>query len=55
MDFGLSVRMDTADSHVSQMFQGTITHMAPEVGSTLMVFHDKFDLYTLQFLLSVGR
>ncbi|GAX79558.1 hypothetical protein CEUSTIGMA_g6999.t1 [Chlamydomonas eustigma] len=30
-DFGLSLQMDDADSHISKMFQGTFTHMAPEV------------------------
>ena len=30
-DFGLSVRMDAFATHVSQSFQGTLTHMAPEV------------------------
>lgn len=29
-DFGLSLRMDPSDTHVSGMFQGTMTHMAPE-------------------------
>jgi serine/threonine protein kinase len=31
VDFGLSVRMDSAATHVSSMFQGTLSHMAPEV------------------------
>ncbi|KAF5833120.1 kinase-like domain-containing protein [Dunaliella salina] len=30
-DFGLSVRMDHMETHVSSLFQGTMTHMAPEV------------------------
>eukprot|EP00983_Pelagomonas_calceolata_P025266 793672-Pelagomonas_calceolata.AAC.1 len=30
-DFGLSVRMDLSETHVSSLFHGTITHMAPEV------------------------
>jgi serine/threonine protein kinase len=30
-DFGLSFKMDQAETHVSSMFQGTQTHMAPEV------------------------
>lgn len=30
-DFGLSVNIDPQDTHVSNLFQGTITHMAPEV------------------------
>ncbi|GAX84475.1 hypothetical protein CEUSTIGMA_g11895.t1 [Chlamydomonas eustigma] len=30
-DFGLSLRMAAADTHVSKAFQGTLTHMAPEV------------------------
>ena len=30
-DFGLSVKMDLAETHVSKMYQGTMTHMAPEV------------------------
>ncbi|KAG2491275.1 hypothetical protein HYH03_010282 [Edaphochlamys debaryana] len=30
-DFGLSVRLDHAATHVSHMFQGSLTHMAPEV------------------------
>jgi serine/threonine protein kinase len=29
-DFGLSVKMLHTETHVSNMFQGTITHMAPE-------------------------
>ena len=29
-DFGLSVKMDRTESHV-RLFQGTQTHMAPEV------------------------
>eukprot|EP00983_Pelagomonas_calceolata_P062410 1147297-Pelagomonas_calceolata.AAC.4 len=30
-DFGLSVRMDLSATHVSSLFQGTLTHMSPEV------------------------
>jgi serine/threonine protein kinase len=30
-DFGLSLKMDTTDTHVSSVFQGTLTHLAPEV------------------------
>uniref|UniRef100_A0A7S3VTM3 Protein kinase domain-containing protein n=1 Tax=Dunaliella tertiolecta TaxID=3047 RepID=A0A7S3VTM3_DUNTE len=30
-DFGLSVRMENMETHVSSLFQGTLTHMAPEV------------------------
>ncbi|WIA08255.1 hypothetical protein OEZ85_007699 [Tetradesmus obliquus] len=30
-DFGLSVRMDPSETHVSNVYQGTLTHMAPEV------------------------
>jgi len=30
-DFGLSVRMDHLETHVSSLFHGTLTHMAPEV------------------------
>lgn len=30
-DFGLSVRLDGGQTHLSSMFQGTMTHMAPEV------------------------
>jgi len=30
-DFGLSVKMDTTETHVSGMNQGTTTHMAPEL------------------------
>ncbi|GFR51737.1 hypothetical protein Agub_g14113, partial [Astrephomene gubernaculifera] len=30
-DFGLSMRMDPHETHVSNVYQGTITHMAPEV------------------------
>lgn len=30
-DFGLAVRMDHLETHVSGLFQGTMTHMAPEV------------------------
>eukprot|EP00983_Pelagomonas_calceolata_P081776 1155691-Pelagomonas_calceolata.AAC.3 len=30
-DFGLSVRMENMETHVSSLFQGTMTHMAPEV------------------------
>ncbi|GAX76175.1 hypothetical protein CEUSTIGMA_g3619.t1 [Chlamydomonas eustigma] len=30
-DFGLSMRITAADTHVSKAFQGTLTHMAPEV------------------------
>ena len=30
-DFGLSVKMDLAETHISKMYQGTMTHMAPEV------------------------
>jgi hypothetical protein len=28
-DFGLSLKMDALETHVSQVFQGTVTHMAP--------------------------
>lgn len=30
-DFGLAVRIDSAETHMSGMFQGTLTHMAPEI------------------------
>ncbi|KAF5833115.1 hypothetical protein DUNSADRAFT_10665 [Dunaliella salina] len=30
-DFGLSVCMENMETHVSSLFQGTLTHMAPEV------------------------
>jgi len=30
-DFGLSIKMDHMETHVSSMFQGTLTHMAPEI------------------------
>ena len=30
-DFGLSLKMDKQETHVSKVFQGTLTHMAPEV------------------------
>ena len=29
-DFGLSVQMSQAETHVSGLYQGTMTHMAPE-------------------------
>ena len=31
MDFGLSIKLDSKATHVSNLFQGTVTHMAPEV------------------------
>ncbi|GBF87741.1 hypothetical protein Rsub_00452 [Raphidocelis subcapitata] len=30
-DFGLSLKMDHLETHVSQVFQGTLTHCAPEI------------------------
>ena len=30
-DFGLSVQMNNAETHVSGLYQGTLSHMAPEV------------------------
>jgi serine/threonine protein kinase len=30
-DFGLSVKLDLNETHVSNLFRGTKTHMAPEV------------------------
>lgn len=30
-DFGLSTRMEHQETHLSSCFQGTLTHMAPEV------------------------
>lgn len=30
-DFGLSHKMEAEETHVSKLFQGTPTHMAPEV------------------------
>ena len=30
-DFGLSVQMNMAETHVSGLHHGTLTHMAPEV------------------------
>lgn len=30
-DFGLSHKMEAEETHVSELFQGTPTHMAPEV------------------------
>jgi serine/threonine protein kinase len=29
-DFGLSLKMDHLETHVSNVYQGTMTHMAPE-------------------------
>ena len=29
-DFGFSVQMSQAETHVSGLYQGTMTHMAPE-------------------------
>jgi hypothetical protein len=28
-DFGLSLKMDHTDTHISSVYQGTLTHMAP--------------------------
>lgn len=28
-DFGLSLKMDMHETHISQVFQGTMSHMAP--------------------------
>lgn len=28
-DFGLSLKMDVNETHISQVFQGTLSHMAP--------------------------
>jgi serine/threonine protein kinase len=30
-DFGLSVKMGLMETHMSNVFQGTMTHMAPEI------------------------
>lgn len=30
-DFGLSFALESAATHVSQAWQGTLTHMAPEI------------------------
>eukprot|EP00878_Enallax_costatus_P013393 GHUV01014005.1.p1 GENE.GHUV01014005.1~~GHUV01014005.1.p1 ORF type:complete len:832 (+),score=111.45 GHUV01014005.1:893-3388(+) len=30
-DFGLSLKMDHAETHLSNVYQGTMTHMAPEI------------------------
>ncbi|KAJ9524730.1 hypothetical protein QJQ45_024366 [Haematococcus lacustris] len=30
-DFGLSLKMDHLETHISSVFQGTMTHMAPEI------------------------
>ena len=30
-DFGLSVQMNNIETHVSGLYQGTLSHMAPEV------------------------
>jgi serine/threonine protein kinase len=30
-DFGLSMAMDPTETHISNFYQGTLTHMAPEV------------------------
>jgi serine/threonine protein kinase len=30
-DFGLSVQMNLTETHVSGLYQGTLSHMAPEV------------------------
>ena len=30
-DFGLSVKIDHKETHMSNVFQGTMTHMAPEI------------------------
>ncbi|WIA08278.1 hypothetical protein OEZ85_007721 [Tetradesmus obliquus] len=30
-DFGLSLKMDHMETHVSNVYQGTLTHMAPEI------------------------
>ena len=33
-DFGLSIKLDTSETHMSGVYQGTVTHMAPEVIET---------------------
>eukprot|EP00951_Prasinocladus_malaysianus_P042563 scaffold518017_cov42-Prasinocladus_malaysianus.AAC.1 len=30
-DFGLSIKLSSEDTHLSNVFSGTVTHMAPEV------------------------
>jgi hypothetical protein len=30
-DFGLALKMDHMETHISSVFQGTMTHMAPEI------------------------
>jgi serine/threonine protein kinase len=30
-DFGMSIQMDAAETHVSQWNMGTLSHMAPEL------------------------
>jgi hypothetical protein len=31
-DFGLSIKMDRHETHISHVFQGTMSHMAPGAG-----------------------
>jgi serine/threonine protein kinase len=49
-DFGLSMRIDPDATHVSNVYQGTMTHMAPEV-----MLHGKLsrqsDIYAYGILL----
>jgi hypothetical protein len=33
-DFGLSLKMDVHETHISQVFQGTLSHMAPGMLTT---------------------
>lgn len=35
-DFGLSLKMDVHETHISQVFQGTLSHMAPGTSSSLL-------------------
>jgi serine/threonine protein kinase len=48
-DFGLSLEIDPSETHVSNAFQGTVTHMAPELLLAGRVSKAS-DVYAVRFL-----
>ena len=45
-DFGLSTQITQMETHVSSMFQGTLTHMVRRIFCSLSIIHSVKETYT---------
>jgi hypothetical protein len=54
-DFGLSLKMDVHETHISQVFQGTLSHMAPGMsGLSNIQLAPLYLLYNVSIMLAAS-